>query len=54
MRVFVFSGFILMVKLLSAGGKKIAVGIIAMIVTFSFAIIALADGLLLVKVREEG
>jgi len=41
-----------MIKLFSAGGSKIAVGIIAMIVTLSFAIIALADGLLLIKVRQ--
>lgn len=40
-----------MIKLFSAGGSKIAVGIIVMIVTLSFAIIALADGLLLIKVR---
>lgn len=46
-----FSGFILMIKLFSAGGSKIAIGIIVMIVTLSFAIIALADGLLLIKVR---
>jgi hypothetical protein len=47
-----FSGFILMIKLFSAGGSKIIVGIIVMIVTLSFAIIAIVDGLLLVKVRE--
>jgi hypothetical protein len=52
--VFAFSGFILMIKLFSAGGKKIGVGIIALIVTLGFAIIAVADGLLLVKVREKG
>jgi hypothetical protein len=49
--VYFFSGFILMVKLFSAGGRKIAVGIIALIVTLSFALIAVADGLLLMKVR---
>ncbi len=48
-----FSGFILMIKLFSAGGSKIIVGIIVMIVTLSFAIIAIVDGLLLVKVREK-
>jgi len=42
-----------MIKLFSAGGSKIIVGIIVMIVTLSFAIIAIVDGLLLVKVREK-
>jgi hypothetical protein len=51
MCVCAFSGFILMIKLFSAGGSKIGVGIIVMIVTFSFAVIALADFLLLIKVR---
>jgi hypothetical protein len=51
MCVYCFSGFILMVKLFSAGGRNIAVGVIALIVTLSFAIIAVADGLLLIKVR---
>jgi hypothetical protein len=41
-----------MVKLFADGGRKIAVGLIVMIVTFSFAVIALADGLLLMKVRS--
>ncbi|UJR13595.1 hypothetical protein I4U23_000608 [Adineta vaga] len=45
-------GFILMVKLFSSGGSKIIVGIIVMIVTLSFAIIAVADGLLLIKVHR--
>ncbi len=40
-----------MVKLFSNGGKKIGVGFIALIVTLGFGIIAIADGLLLVKVR---
>jgi len=43
-----------MIKLFSTGGRAIAVGIIVMIVTLSFGIIALVDGLLLIKVREEG
>ncbi len=51
--IFVFSGFILMIRLFSTGGRHIAVGIIVMIVTLSFAIIALADCLLLIKVKEE-
>jgi hypothetical protein len=42
-----------MVKLFSNGGKKIGVGFIALIVTLGFGIIAIADGLLLVKVRRE-
>jgi len=45
-------GFILMIELFSAGGRKVAVGIIVMIVTFSFATIALIDGLLLIKVHR--
>ena len=49
--MYFFSGFIIMVKLFSDGGRKIAVGVIALIVTLSFAIIAAADGLLLMKVR---
>jgi hypothetical protein len=40
-----------MIKLFSAGGSFIAVGIIVLVVTLSFAIIALADCLLLIKVR---
>ena len=44
------SGFILMIKLFAAGGRKIAVGLIVMIVTCSFAMIALADSLLMMKV----
>lgn len=46
-----FSGFKLMITLFTAGGSKIIVGIIVMIVTLSFAILAIVDGLLLVKVR---
>ncbi|CAF3715254.1 unnamed protein product [Rotaria sordida] len=46
-----FSGFILMIKLFTAGGSKIAVGLIVMIVTFSFALVAAAGGLLLIKVN---
>lgn len=42
-----------MVELFSAGGKKIAVALIVMFVTFSFGLIALADALLLVKVKRE-
>ncbi|CAF1284869.1 unnamed protein product [Rotaria sordida] len=44
-------GFILMIKLFTAGGSKIAVGLIVMIVTFSFALVAAAGGLLLIKVN---
>ena len=40
-----------MVKLFSGGGSKVIVGLIVMVVTVSFGFIALADGLLLVKVR---
>jgi hypothetical protein len=47
------SGFILMIKLFAAGGSKIGVGLLVMIVTFSFAMIALAGGLLLIKVRQK-
>ncbi|CAF4625468.1 unnamed protein product [Rotaria sp. Silwood1] len=46
-----FSGFILMIELFAAGGSKVAVGLIVMIVTFSFALIAVAGGLLLIKVN---
>jgi len=42
-----------MIQLFAAGGSKIGVGFIVMIVTFSFAILALADGLLLIKVRDK-
>jgi hypothetical protein len=42
-----------MIKLFAAGGSKIGVGLLVMIVTFSFAIIAIADGLLLMKVRHK-
>ena len=49
--VYPSSGFILMVKLFSGGGSKIIVALIVMVVTVSFGFIALADGLLLVKVR---
>ncbi|CAF1484862.1 unnamed protein product [Adineta ricciae] len=45
-------GFILMVHLFSLGGSKIIVGIIVMIVTLSFGIVAAADGLLLIKVHR--
>ncbi len=51
--VYFSSGFILMIQLFAAGGSKIGVGFIVMIVTFSFAILALADGLLLIKVRDK-
>jgi hypothetical protein len=51
--VFFSSGFILMIKLFAAGGSKIGVGLIVMIVTFSFAILALIDGLILIKVRQK-
>jgi len=42
-----------MIKLFAAGGSKIGVGLIVMIVTFSFAILALIDGLILIKVRQK-
>ena len=42
-----------MVQLFSAGGKKVAVGLIVMVVTFSFALIAVADALLLIKVDDD-
>ena len=42
-----------MVELFSAGGRKIAVALIVMFVTFSFGLIALAEALLLVKVKRE-
>ncbi|CAF0787444.1 unnamed protein product [Adineta steineri] len=45
-------GFILMFKLFAAGGSKIGVGLLVMIVTFSFAVIALAGGLLLIQVHR--
>ncbi|CAF1396686.1 unnamed protein product [Rotaria sp. Silwood1] len=38
-----------MIKLFLAVGSKIGVGIIVMIVTFSFALIALVDGFLLLN-----
>lgn len=41
-----------MAKLFAGGGKKIIVGLLAMIVTVSFGFITLADGLLLIKVRK--
>jgi len=47
------SGLILMIKLFAEGGSKIAVGLLVMIVTFSFAILALADSLLMMKVRHK-
>lgn len=40
-----------MVHLFSAGGKKIGVAIIVMIVTLGFAVVVFAGGLLLMKVR---
>lgn len=46
-----FSGLFVMAKLFSGGGKKIIVGLLALVVTLSFGLIALADGLLLMKVR---
>ncbi len=51
--MFFSSGFMLMIKLFAAGGSKIGVGLLVMIVTLSFAIIAFADGLLLMKVRHK-
>jgi hypothetical protein len=51
--VYFSSGFILMIKLFTSGGSKIIVGLIVMIVTFCFAILALVDGLLLIKVRHK-
>lgn len=45
-------GFILMVKLFSAGGPKIFVGLLSLAVTAGFSAIALADGLLLIKVHR--
>ena len=48
-----FSGLFIMGKLFAAGGKKIIVGLLALIVTLAFGLIALADGLLLVKVRKD-
>lgn len=50
-RLLNFSGWILMVHLFSAGGKKIGVAIIVMIVTLGFAVVVFAGGLLLMKVR---
>ncbi|CAF3587622.1 unnamed protein product [Rotaria socialis] len=44
-----FSGFTLMIKLFTSGGSKIVVGLIVMIVTACFAMLALADGLLMIK-----
>ncbi|CAF4076999.1 unnamed protein product [Adineta steineri] len=41
-----------MFKLFAAGGSKIGVGLLVMIVTFSFAVIALAGGLLLIQVHR--
>ena len=52
MCVFFSSGFILMIQLFAAGGTKILVGLLAMIVTVCFAILALADGFMLMKVRQ--
>lgn len=51
--VFVSSGFILMIQLFAAGGKKILVGLLVMLVTCSFAMIALVGSLLLIKVSSE-
>ncbi|UJR33674.1 hypothetical protein I4U23_021105 [Adineta vaga] len=44
-------GFILMIQLFAAGGSKIGVALLVMIVTFSFAMIGLAGSLLLIQVR---
>jgi hypothetical protein len=41
-----------MIKVFASGGRKIIVGFIMMIVTFSFAILAIADSLILIKVRQ--
>ena len=49
--LFSSSGLILMIQLFAAGGSKILVGLLVMIVTFCFALIALSGGLLLIKVR---
>ena len=40
-----------MIKLFSAGGMKISIGIFVMIVTLSFGILSFVGGLLLIKVR---
>ncbi|CAF1625258.1 unnamed protein product [Rotaria magnacalcarata] len=45
-------GFTLMIKLFTSGGSKIVVGLIVMIVTACFAMLALADGLLMIKVHR--
>lgn len=47
-----FSGLFVMAHLFANGGKSIIVGILALIVTLSFGLVALGDGLLLVKVRK--
>ena len=41
-----------MIRSFSAGGSQIGVGLLSMIVTFSFATIAIAECLLMVKVSE--
>lgn len=41
-----------MVKLFSSGGSKIIVGLLSMVVTLGFAVLALADGLMLMKVQK--
>lgn len=41
-----------MFKLFAGGGKKIIVGLFALVVTLSFGLITLVDGLLLIKVRR--
>lgn len=45
-------GFIVMVKLFTGSGSKIIVGLLSMIVTLGFAILTLADGLMLMKVHR--
>ncbi len=50
--LFFSSGFFLMIKVFASGGRKILVGFIMMIVTICFAILAIVDGLILIKVRR--
>ncbi|CAF0726038.1 unnamed protein product [Adineta ricciae] len=47
-----FSGLILMIQLFTDGGSKILVGLLVMIVTVCFALIALAGSLLLIRVHR--
>lgn len=51
--IYFSSGFILMIKLFAAGGSKIFVGLICMIVTICFALLAVADSLLMIQVRYQ-